>query len=355
MLGWRSGTSISASSFWNFVGDKLDVVDAGLATPLMAATFTFFRSFTSPSGQRWQYPHSLPRMQPWGFQYQAQGLHSTPCRREPGVSAPLRGESSDASEALSLSSTSFPTFLLKARDVTGSFGGSLPSAPDTPDELGLSSSPPSTRLAQLLSISIFFEQVPVSRANEATTNQSTQTLKQKQTSWLHGFMASCSQIICHKPNRDSMTIRKIPQAHDPWQEAGLDWAQSASASGMVNTSAMMGKRKHPTIWIPGWLNHLNPSTSADAKWVRVFYLFNSVFLAMPFSKSHSILDLFFVSPNLRERQALYIIPLCMRSFHPPAQGVFFNYAKGVWMLGWTWTVSLWFSQGAGVSPTKAGK
>ena len=76
---------------------------------------------------------------------------------------------------------------------------------------------------------------------------------------------------------------------------------------------------------------------------------------MPFSKSHSILDLFFVSPNLRERQALYIIPLCMRSFHPPAQGVFFNYAKGVWMLGWTWTVSLWFSQGAGVSPTKAGK
>ena len=188
MLGWRSGTSISASSFWNFVGDKLDVVDAGLATPLMAATFAFFRSFTSPSGQRWQYPHSLPRMQPWGFQYQAQGLHSTPCRREPGVSAPLRGESSDASEALSLSSTSFPTFLLKARDVTGSFGGSLPSAPDTPDELGLSSSPPSTRLAQLLSISIFFEQVPVSRAKEATTNQN-----QKQTSWLHALSLSLSR------------------------------------------------------------------------------------------------------------------------------------------------------------------
>ena len=183
MLGWRSGTSTSASasSLCPRVGDRHDVVDEGLAAPFMAASFAFFRSFTSPSGQRWQYPHSLPRWHPWGFQYQAQGLHSVPCRREPGVSAPLRGERSDASEALSLSSA--PS-IFKARDATGNFGGSLASALD---ELGLSSGPPSTRLAQLLSIvrSIFhtlvFRSLLGQLKAESNTRFSSQTLKPSQT------------------------------------------------------------------------------------------------------------------------------------------------------------------------------
>mmetsp|Transcript_39719 Transcript_39719/g.105144 ORF Transcript_39719/g.105144 Transcript_39719/m.105144 type:complete len:207 (+) Transcript_39719:887-1507(+) len=41
----------------------------------MASTLARFRSFNSPSGQRWQWRHSCPFRQPPGFQNQAQGLH----------------------------------------------------------------------------------------------------------------------------------------------------------------------------------------------------------------------------------------------------------------------------------------
>lgn len=60
----------------------------------MAATFAFFLAFSSPLGQRWQKSQFDPTEQPFGFQYQAQGLHlPTGCIVDPidmeGTMTPL--------------------------------------------------------------------------------------------------------------------------------------------------------------------------------------------------------------------------------------------------------------------------
>mmetsp|Transcript_14974 Transcript_14974/g.47177 ORF Transcript_14974/g.47177 Transcript_14974/m.47177 type:complete len:210 (+) Transcript_14974:375-1004(+) len=58
---------------------------AGISAPMrIAVSFTFLRTLSSPSGQRWQCAQAWPFRQPLDFQNQAQGLHlPMECSAEP--------------------------------------------------------------------------------------------------------------------------------------------------------------------------------------------------------------------------------------------------------------------------------
>mmetsp|Transcript_36353 Transcript_36353/g.109491 ORF Transcript_36353/g.109491 Transcript_36353/m.109491 type:complete len:264 (+) Transcript_36353:17-808(+) len=60
-------------------------VGLGVARPRrMTVRLAFFLALISPSGQRWQWPHSCAFSHPWAFQNQAHGRHwPVPCSNEP--------------------------------------------------------------------------------------------------------------------------------------------------------------------------------------------------------------------------------------------------------------------------------